>query len=161
VNDHRPGSEPHLSPCECRHVNPRPKGHSAKLPPTGHRTQFKDEKREDIFPGALGYFYQKIAECLDGGIPGTIGTMHLDYITEMIKKFQQALDRRGLLQAHNMDDLDIIAYPIAELRKYFETPTESQLNAKDANIFLAFIRSQTDSLITFAREIDEDSAEGV
>jgi ribonucleotide reductase beta subunit family protein with ferritin-like domain len=126
-----------------------------------HRAEFKDEKLKRIFPDTLGYFYQKIAESIDGGVPGALGTMHLDYITEMIQKFQQALDKRGLLQAHNMDDLDIVEYPIAELRKYFETPTESKLNAKDANIFLAFIRSQTDSLITFAKEIDEDYSESM
>ena len=60
-----------------------------------------------------------------------------------------------------MDNLDIVEYPIAKLRKYCETPEESGLNAKDATIFLAFIRSQTDSLITVAREIDEDYAEGM
>jgi len=38
-----------------------------------HRAQFKDEKLEDIFPGTLGYFYQKIAETIDGGIPGKMG----------------------------------------------------------------------------------------
>ncbi len=126
-----------------------------------HRAEFKDEKLENIFPQTLGYFYQKIAESIDGGMPPAFGATMLGYITDMIQEFKNALNKRGLLQAHNMDDLDIIEYPITELRKYFETPTESKLNDKDANIFLAFIRSQTDSLITFAREIDEDYSESV
>ena len=126
-----------------------------------HRAEFKDEKLENIFPQTLGYFYEKIAESIDGGMSPAFGATMLGNITDMIQEFKNALDKRGLLQAHNMDDLDIIEYPIAELRKYFETPTESKLNDKDANIFLAFIRSQTDSLITFAREIDEDYSESV
>jgi hypothetical protein len=124
-----------------------------------HRAEFRDEKLEHIFPHTLGYFYQKIAESIDGGLPGTIGTMHLDYITKMIQEFQQALDRRGLLQAHDMEDLDVVMYPIARLRKYFETQEESGLNAKDARIFLAFIRSRTDGLIQFAKELDEEYSE--
>jgi hypothetical protein len=144
---------------------------SADVPPVSDRDTeerghgpscgFRDEQLEHIFPHTLGYFYQKIAESIDGGMPGTIGTMHLDYITEMIQEFQRALDRRGLLQAHDTDDLAIVAYPIARLRKYFETPEESGLNAKGANILLAFIRSQAGGLIQFARELDEDYSEGV
>jgi ribonucleotide reductase beta subunit family protein with ferritin-like domain len=49
-----------------------------------HRSEFKDEKLENIFPSTLGYFYRKIAECIDGGMPGTFGATLLGYITDMI-----------------------------------------------------------------------------
>ena len=52
---------------------------SADVPPVSDRDTeerghgpscgFRDEQLEHIFPHTLGYFYQKIAESIDGGMP--------------------------------------------------------------------------------------------
>jgi hypothetical protein len=126
-----------------------------------HRAEFKDEKLEQIFPQTLGYYYQKIAETIHGDCPPALGASMLGLITEMIQEFKSALDKRGIRQARNMEDFDFIEYPISELRKFFNAPAESKLNAKDAYIFMAFIKNQTDQLIQFARELDEEYSSSV
>ena len=115
-----------------------------------HRAEFKDEKLELVFQQTLGYYYEKIAEASHGGRPPALGASMLGYITDMMEGFESALDKRGIRQARNMEDFDFIEYPIGELRKYFEAPTESKLNDKHASIFLTFIQGQTDWLVRFA-----------
>lgn len=122
-----------------------------------HREKFKSEKLEYIFPQILHYYYEKIAEAIYSGGPPGFGVGIVEQVANVVDKFKEALDRRGILEAYNVvQDLELVEYPLAELHKYFESPSTSKLNDKDAYIFLVFIRKQIDWLIGFARGVDED-----
>lgn len=127
-----------------------------------HRDQFREERLASIFPSTLRYYYEKIAETIHGGAPGELGAGFVDLVVDVIEKFTNALDERDIVHVDNMAyDLELVQYPLAELRRYFDNPDESKLNEKDAYIFLVFIRNQIDSLIELAREIDEKYATGI
>ena len=54
--------------------------------------------------------------------------------------------------------LDLIEYPLTELKKHFENVPGSNLNSKSAYIFAFFAHKQMDTLQQIAREIDEEYA---
>jgi hypothetical protein len=122
-----------------------------------HRERFRDEKLVDVFPPTLNYYYEKIAETIHGGAPVEFGAGIVGLVIGVVSDFKNALDTRGILDAYNVSyDLELVEYPLAELRRYFDSPDESKLNERDAYIFLVFIRHQIDSLIRFATELDEE-----
>ena len=123
-----------------------------------HREKFKDENLADIFPQTLHYYYEKIGETIYGGKLVLLGAANLKLVIDSVERFKNALNERGILKAYDsvIYDLELVEYPLAELRKYFEEPDSSKLNSKDAYIFLEFIRHQIDTLIQYAKEIDEE-----
>jgi hypothetical protein len=125
-----------------------------------HRDQFKDKKLADIFPQTLSYYFEKIGESIHGSKSSEFGAIHVKIIAETVDRFKDALSERGILEAYDSIsyELDLIEYPLGELRKFFENQEESKLNSKDAYIFTYFISKHIDSLIRMAKEIDEEYA---
>lgn len=127
-----------------------------------HKEEFKSKKLADVFPPTLGYFFEKIGEAIHGNKPSEFGAIHVDLVVKLIESFKAALEERGLLGAHDSIDYDLnlIEYPLEELRQFFINPEASKLNARDADIFKYFLKKHIDGLIRFAEEIDEDYANG-
>lgn len=125
-----------------------------------HREKYRDEKLEDVFPQTLTYYYGKISEAIHGGNFPEFGALHVKLVSEAIERFKDMLVARGLLDTSDSisDHLELVDYPLSELMRYFNTPQDSKLNAKDAYIFLSFIREQVDLLKRMAAEIDEEYA---
>jgi hypothetical protein len=125
-----------------------------------HRDQFKAKRLADVFPQTLSYYFEKIAEAIHGNKPSEFGAIHVKHVIETINRFKDALDERGILEAHDSInyELSLIEYPLGELRAFFDSPQESKLNNKDAYIFMFFVSRHIDGLIKIAEEIDEEYA---
>ncbi|MDF1552959.1 MAG: hypothetical protein P1P84_07850 [Deferrisomatales bacterium] len=125
-----------------------------------HRAKFRDERLQDVFPAALGYFFQKIAEAIHRDKPREFGTAHINLVAETVECFKGKLQERGILDAYDsvLYLLQLIDYPIAELSAYFGTTRDSSLNEKGAYIFAYFLEKQIEELRGIAEEIDRDYA---
>jgi len=120
-----------------------------------HRLMFKGHKLQDIFPKTLGYYFEKIYESIYGTKPNSSGAFHIGLVSDCVNKFKVELEKRSILNNHeySINELD---YPINEIKKYFEEPSESKLNDKDVYIFTYFIDKKIDYLQQIAKEIDEE-----
>jgi hypothetical protein len=131
---------------------------SLKTEEANHRAKYRDQKLEDIFPSALGYYFAKIGDAIDGNRPREFGAMHIHWVSEVIKAFKERLKERGILQAYDsvVYLINLIEYPIEELTMYFTDATHTSLNAKSAHISVFFIDKHIEELKSMAKEIDED-----
>lgn len=123
-----------------------------------HRRKFKDERLQDSFPSTMGYYFEKISGACYGSEPAALGAGMVGLVLDCLEKFKAALQARGALKAYDSVTyyLDLIRYPLTELKKYFENSPDSNLNSKSAYIFAFFAHKQMDALQQIAREIDEE-----
>lgn len=123
-----------------------------------HRAKFRGERLQDVFPPALGYFFQKIGEAIHGDRPPAFGAFHIGLVAEAVEGFKEKLRERGILEAYDsvLYLLRLIEYPIVELSAYFGATGDSSLNEKSAYIFAFFLEKQIEELEGIAKEIDED-----
>lgn len=124
-----------------------------------HREEFRDTKLVDLFSRSLGYDCEKIGEAIDGGLPADFGAGLVVSMLDSIKAFKEELERRGVLEAYGDAVGEYsrqLEYPLNELRRYFESPAESRLNASDADIFLSYVRKHMGEFVQMAEEIDEE-----
>jgi hypothetical protein len=79
----------------------------------------------------------------------------------MIEKFKDAMQARGILKAYDSVNyyLELVQYPLMELKKFFDNSIESNLSSKSAYIFSFFVHKQMHILKQIAKEIDEEYAE--
>lgn len=124
-----------------------------------HREAHRDKKLVDIFSNSIGYYCEKIAETLSGGLPPEFGASLVKSMIDSIHTFKSELESRGVLEAYE-DSVgyysELLEYPLNELHDYLINPPESKMNEKDAEIFLSFIRKNMDIMIQMAGEIDEE-----
>ena len=122
-----------------------------------HKAMFRDKKLTDAFPPTTGYYFEKLYESILGNASPQFGAMHLQLIAEAVDSFKSLLAERGSAGAYDGVEyhLQLVEYPLGELRSYFENPGESRLNAQDANIFIHFIQGQLSELQDMATEIDD------
>lgn len=123
-----------------------------------HRRKFKDENLQDIFPPTLAYFFEKVfAACYDDA-ESPLAPGAFEIIAEVIEKFKNALQKRGLLEStdHMAYLFDQVEYPIVELRGCFENPPTSTLNKKSAYIFVFFVQKKLEEMLQIAKEIDDE-----
>ena len=123
-----------------------------------HRRKFRDERLQDIFPSTMGYYFEKISGACYGSEPIALGAGVVGLVQDCLEKFKAALQERGILTAYDSVTyyLDLIGYPLAELKKYFESSPDSNLNGKSAYIFAFFAHKHIDTLKQIAQEIDEE-----
>ncbi len=128
-----------------------------------HRRTFKDERLQDIFPSTMGYYFEKISGACYGSEPAALGAGVVGLVLDCLEKFKVALQARGALKAYDSVTyyLDLIEYPLTELKKHFENVPGSNLNSKSAYIFAFFAHQQMDTLQQIAREVDEEYASEV
>ncbi len=126
-----------------------------------HREAHRDRKVTEVFPPTLDYYFQKIFEASQGGAAFGLGLPHLNFINDCVGKFESELKARGEWGIHDSLDylIELISYPLDELKGYFSGKRDSKLNDKDAYIFASFLLNQIEILKKIAKEIDEKYAE--
>ena len=116
---------------------------------------YEDQKLINIFPKTLRYYIEKIYESAHGNKSNKYGELHVDLIIKCINEFEHALKEREIFDNHKYGFSEI-NYPLLELKKLFQNPSESKLNSKDASIFTYFVDQKINDLKKLAIEIDED-----
>lgn len=123
-----------------------------------HRKKFEGRKLADVF-SSTSYPLSKIFEALNPqSAHALLGATHVNQILKAIEAFKVGLKDREILEAYEgvQYTLELVDYPLQELRTYFRNPAETHINEKDANIFATFVDVQVEELLQFAREIDEE-----
>ena len=123
-----------------------------------HRREFADQKLADAFPSTLNYHLSKIHEAIGESGDARLGGINVDYILKCIEEFKTKLAEREILEAYEglTYNLELVNYPLQELRKYFFNPDETHINERDASIFAYFAEKQTQKLLERAKELDEE-----
>lgn len=118
-----------------------------------HRKMFRGRKLKDIFHRSLYYSIEKIYESIYAVRPNKFGELHVDIIRNCVEQFLKALEERGILNVYN--SINDLIYPLDELKKYFSSPDQSKLDAKDARIFIFFLEKMLEVQEENAKEIDQ------
>lgn len=121
-----------------------------------HRAAHREKRLADAFPSVLGYYFEKAHEAIHRSGYFAMGGPILTYIAERVERFKAMLVERGEWDERGSAALEYeeIQYPLEELKKFYSASGESKLNAKDALIFLAFVRQRLDGLRNLAEQID-------
>jgi hypothetical protein len=123
-----------------------------------HKKKFAGKKLADAFPPTLNYHLGKIREAAIGSGYAKLGGANVDFILKRIERFKADLAERQILEAYEgiTHDLELVDYPLQELRKYFRNPDATHINEKDAPIFAFFVGEQTKKLLKSTEELDEE-----
>lgn len=123
-----------------------------------HKKTFAKEKLEYMFPRTISYYVEKVIEAIHGGKPSSIGSVHAKMIADCIEKFKVALSLRDIYEAYDSVkyEIELLEYPLVELRSYFEDPMRTHINEKDAYIFADFLKRRIEKLRDMAIEIDKE-----
>ena len=123
-----------------------------------HRREFADKKLADAFHPSLNYLLRKIREAVGPSGDARLGGINVGYILKCIGEFKTKLAEREILEASEVltYNLELVDYPLQELRKYFFNPDETHINERDASIFAYFAEKQTQKLLEMAKELDEE-----
>ncbi|HOI73006.1 MAG TPA: hypothetical protein PLO63_02555 [Syntrophales bacterium] len=121
-----------------------------------HKAMLREDCIIDAFPSVLNYYFEKLYEAAHGSIPAEFGSIHIKLISEVLEEFKRKLDKRGILYAYDSIkyNLDLLVYPIAQLKAYFAEPSSSDLNNKSAHIFIYFIKCHVEEIKKMAEELD-------
>ena len=121
-----------------------------------HRGEFADIKLAD--PPDLSYHLRKILEAVGPSGDARLGSINVDYILKCIEEFKIKLAERDILEAYEAltYSLELVDYPLQELKKYFRAPDKTHINERDAYIFAYFVEQQTQGLSEIAKELDEE-----
>ncbi|RLE31421.1 MAG: hypothetical protein DRJ61_11375 [Acidobacteria bacterium] len=125
-----------------------------------HKNQFKQQKLRDIFHHTLGYNLSRLSEASVGNVRPAHEQTDFSKVEKTLTDFKAALDERGLAGAYTGVEctLELLEYPMVEIKRYFEDPQSSRLNGKDLYIFVAYISTKFDELQDMAEEIDSEYA---
>ncbi len=121
-----------------------------------HKKRFQDSLLRDVFPSAMGYFFEKIGQGIWAHSSGDrdFGRSNLRMLKETYERFQSALEERDELGEHIKFDLDQYFHAIERLEGYLEGSSES-LEEPDARIYWSYLRNEHASFAQIAEEIDE------
>ena len=125
-----------------------------------HREKHKDVKLAECFPHTISYFFSKIFEASFNSSAFSLGAIHVKCIQDCLDDFQSKLEQRGEWNVYDSVNYhyELIAYPMSELKVYFDSSPETKLNDKDVYIFASFVSEQIKTLKVIAKEIDEEYA---
>ena len=126
-----------------------------------HKAMFKDDKIAAAFPPTTDYYFAKIYESIPASKPSEYGRLHVELIVEAIERFEAKLAERGVAEAYDSVKyhLDLVSYPLQQLKLYFDHCEPSKLNERDAYIFVHFTQDEINTLRSMAAEIDESYKE--
>ncbi len=122
-----------------------------------HRNKHKDVKLSDCFPHTISYFFSKIFEASFGSSAFSLGAIHVKCVQDCLDNFQSKLEERGGWNVYGSVGYhyELIAYPMSELKTYFDNSPDTKINDKDVYIFASFVSEQIKTLEEIAKEIDE------
>jgi hypothetical protein len=130
-----------------------------------HREAFRMEKLTALFPTTLSYHFGKLKEAIgaaDDGL-GAVGIVELGVITDTITRVREAIARRGLEEAWNLQyTYADLKYPVGQLEEYFQARKNRQspgLDPRAAQIFAWYLEQRVQNLRQTAGEIDLQYAE--
>ena len=125
-----------------------------------YRERYRDEPLASVLPPVLDYYFEKLYEAACGNESWEFGTLHMDRIREAVKRFQAALTKRQLIGVYDNIEYRIeqITYPLQQLAHFFEERGKGRLNARDAEIHIAFMRCKVSELRKAVLEIDAEIA---
>jgi hypothetical protein len=128
-----------------------------------HRMAFQDEKLVDLFPGTLGYAFEKLGQRIRSDDPVNFGLAGFEVIQRTLADLRDALERRGssIKTYPGIEDAyEELEYPIRQMDLYLEGEPSDIVTPALAEIVVFFIQKKVDELKRMAREIDEDYASG-
>ena len=124
-----------------------------------HKAQFLGRKVGAVFPGTLGYSFEKIYEHIGGSHLAGLGPWGLDEVSRTLDEYRRALEARGI-QLDTYDSIkchfELLAYPVEQLRAYLQGKGSEISGSRAAKIFAYFIEGHINELRMIAREIDRD-----
>ncbi|MBL1143071.1 MAG: hypothetical protein HND53_13670 [Proteobacteria bacterium] len=121
-----------------------------------HKEKFKEKLMQDIFPSAMGYFFEKIGQGILTHSSGDteFGQTNLRMLKETYEKFETALKERNELDEYTKFDLDEYFHAIKRIDEYLSGGNGS-IEEIDARIYLSYLRNEHSSFVQIAKEIDE------
>ena len=124
-----------------------------------HKNKFADKKLADAFR-SLSDRVKQIFEAIlsPESAHAKVSVGNVNFILKRIEQFRAELAERKILEAYEglTCDLELVDYPLQELRKYFCNPDETHINKKDAFIFADFAEKQVQKLLECAKGLDEE-----
>lgn len=121
-----------------------------------HKEKFKETRIEDIFPSAMGYFFEKIGQGISAHSSGDreFGQSNLRMLKETYEKYEIALKERNELSEYTEFDLGEYFHAIKRIEEYLSGESGS-MEELDARIYWSYLRSEHSSFMQIAKEIDE------
>lgn len=121
-----------------------------------HKEKFKESLLQDVFPSAMGYFFEKIgqgiwAHSIDDQ---DFGKSNLRMLKETYIKYQDALRERNELHEYTEFDLSEYFHAIKRLEEYLSSQSSS-MDELDARIYWSYLRTEHKGFVELAKEIDE------
>ena len=124
-----------------------------------YRKRFRHKPLAPVLQADLDSWFEQLSEAL-GNESWEFGTRRLNFIREVVERFQTALAERQLAGVYdNIEHLIAqITCPLEQLVQLFEMQAREQLNSRDAEFHVAFVQSKVAELRKAAREIDAEIA---
>ncbi|MEA3379387.1 MAG: hypothetical protein U9Q87_00735 [Pseudomonadota bacterium] len=121
-----------------------------------HKKRFTSSLLRDVFPSAMGYFFEKIGQGIWAHSSGDreFGRSNLRMLKETYEKFRNALEERNELSEYTKFDLDQYFHAIERLEGYFAGRIES-MEEPDARIYWSYLRNEHVGFTQIAEEIDK------
>jgi hypothetical protein len=127
-----------------------------------HKEQFQMEKLALIFHPTLNYSFEKVGAAFTSG-PVELGIGMLADIKTTLHKFHDAVGRRNMDAFTQLeDDFKYIDHAISQLERLLTAHVKGKNRPEDeldGKIYLSFLRSQTEWLEKYAKEIDAEYAQ--
>lgn len=121
-----------------------------------HKEKFKDSLLQDVFPSAMGYFFEKIGQGIwaHSVDDRDFGKSNLRMLKETYVKYQEALKERNELHEYTEFDLNEYFHGIKRLEEYLSNQSSS-MDELDARIYWSYLRTEHKHFVELAKEIDE------
>lgn len=121
-----------------------------------HKQKFKDSPLRDVFPSAMGYFFEKIGQGIWAHSSGDreFGRSNLRMLKETYEKFQRSLEEKNELSDYTKFDLDQYFHAIERLESYLSGASKL-MEEPDARIYWTYLSNEHSGFLKLADEIDE------
>jgi hypothetical protein len=121
-----------------------------------HKEKYRETRIQDIFPSAMGYFFEKIGQGIWAYSPSDreFGQSNLRMLKETYEKYEAALRERNELGEYTEFDLGEYFHAIKRIEEYLSGENES-MEELDARIYWSYIRNEHASFVQIAKEVDE------
>jgi tetratricopeptide (TPR) repeat protein len=121
-----------------------------------HKEEFIKELLQDIFPSAMGYFFEKIGQGIwaHSVDDQDFGKSNLRMLKETYIKYQDAIKERNELHEYTEFALSEYFHAIKRLEEYLSSQSSS-MDELDARIYLSYLRAEHKGFVELAKEIDE------
>ncbi|MBW2940585.1 hypothetical protein [Zhongshania aquimaris] len=121
-----------------------------------HKDRFKESRLRDVFPSAMGYFFEKIGQGIWAHSSGDreFGQANPRMLKETYENFQCAMEERNELGEYTKFDLDQYFHAIERVEGYLSGNSES-MEEPDARIYWSYLRNEHEAFAKIAEEIDE------